>query len=157
MPEYQTVMDGVLAFFETENWPVVRLPNEDALRADFQGLNGRWSCFVQAQENHRRFALFSICPINVPENKRMEIAEYLTRVNQGLLIGNFDLDFADGQIRYKTGEFVEVGGPSYEVVKQLAMTNTLMMDEYLPGIMAVIYGSQSPEQALGSIRELLSA
>ena len=34
------------------------------------------------------------------EIKRQDIAEYLTRANYGMVMGNFEMDYSDGEIRY---------------------------------------------------------
>jgi hypothetical protein len=41
--------------------------------------------------------------------------------------------------------------------KRLVYTNVLMMDKYLPGIMAVIYGGVSPEQAIAQVENQLES
>jgi hypothetical protein len=65
-----------------------------------------------------------------------------------MIIGNFELDFADGEIRYKTSIDVKGDILSFELIKQLVYANVTMMDEYLPGIMSVIDNDVSPEDAI---------
>jgi hypothetical protein len=57
------------------------------------------------------------------------IAEFLTRANYGMTISNFDLDFADREIRYKTSIDVQGDFLSFELIKQLVYANVTMMDE----------------------------
>lgn len=76
------------------------------------------------------------------------MAEYLTRVNSDIVIGNFELEFGDGEIRYKTSIDVEDDRLSFALIKQLVYANVTMMDEYISGIMSVIYTGVSPEVAL---------
>jgi hypothetical protein len=117
----------------------------------FQGENGTWVCYAHAREEQKLFIFYSVCQVNAPEDKRMAVAEFLTRANYGLLIGNFELDFNDGEIRYKTSIDVEGDRPSPALVQQLVYANVLTMDRYLPGIMTVIYGSASPAEAIAEI------
>ena len=79
------------------------------------------------------------------------MAEFLTRANSGMIIGNFELDFADGEIRYKTSIDVEGDSLSSSLIKRLVYANVTMMDEYLPGIMSVIYGDVEPKDAIAQI------
>lgn len=46
--------------------------------------------------------------MNVPEDRRLALAEFLTRANYGLFIGNFEMDWQDGEVRYKTS--IDVAG-----------------------------------------------
>jgi len=68
-----------------------------------------------------------------------------------MIIGNFELDFVDGEIRYKTSIDVQGDFLSFELIKQLVYANVMMMDEYLPGIMSVIDGDVSPLDAIAQI------
>ena len=48
-----------------------------------------------------------------------EIAQFLTPANYGTLIGNFELDFKDGEIRYKTSIDVEGDRLTPALIKRL--------------------------------------
>lgn len=84
----------------------------------------------------------------MPLEQRLLMAEFLTRVNYGLKIGNFEMDFKDGEIRYKTSIAVEGDRLTSPLVRELVCHNLSIMDNYFPGIMKVIYGGMSPEDAL---------
>jgi hypothetical protein len=122
------------------------------LRIAFQGDNGKWTCYAKARVEQEQFVFYSVCPVNAPESKRLAIAEFLTRANSGMIIGNFELDFADGEIRYKTSIDVEGDSLSSALIKRVVYANVTMMDEYLPGIMSVISGDVSPEKAIRASR-----
>lgn len=87
-------------------------------------------------------------PINAPENKRLAVAEYLTRANYGLNIGNFEMDMDDGGIRYKVSSVWADLLPPVKVVEWLVDTSFVMLDRYGAGILSVIYGGVSPADAV---------
>ncbi len=145
------ILGEIIDFFTEDDWPFTKIKGEPVLRMAFQGENGKWTCYAKARVEQEQFVFYSICPINAPENKRLAVAEFLTRANSGMIIGNFELDFADGEIRYKTSIDVQGDFLSFELIKQLVYANVTMMDEYLPGIMSVIYGDVSPEDAIAQI------
>lgn len=84
------------------------------------------------------------------ENKRQAIAEFLTRANSGMIVGNFELD-ADREIRYKTSVDVKGARLSSALIEQIVYANVAMMDKYLPEIMSVIYSEVSPVEAIAQI------
>lgn len=131
----------------------IQLEGEPLLQMGFQGENGQWTCYAKARETQEQLVFYSICPVKVPEYRRMVVAEFLTRANCGMIIGNFELDFADGEIRYKTSIDVEGDRLSFPLIRQLVYANLKMMDAYLPGIMSVIYSSVLPVDAIASIEE----
>jgi Putative bacterial sensory transduction regulator len=131
----KTILQEMLNFFTEDDWNFTKLQGESVLQLPFQGTNGKWNCYAKARE----------------ENKRQAVAEFLTRANYGLMIGNFELDFNDGEIRYKTSIDIVGDNLSFALIKNLVYTNVTMMDEYLPGILFVIDGNASPKEAITKI------
>ncbi|WP_049790798.1 hypothetical protein [Trichormus azollae] len=60
---------------------------------------------------------------NALGNKKQVIAECITRANYGMIIGNFELDFNDGEIRYKTSIDAEGERLSFALIKQVVYAN----------------------------------
>jgi hypothetical protein len=140
-------------FFKEDDWPFYEVEGKSILQMAFQGENGKWTCYAKARVEQEQFVFYSVCPVNAPENKRLAVAEFLTRANSGMIIGNFELDFADGEVRYKTSIDVEGDRLSFALIQRVVYTNVTMMDEYLPGIMSVIYGDVLPEDAIAKIEK----
>lgn len=149
------ILQSFIDFFTEDDWRFERSDQKPILRLSFQGRSGHtWSCFAQSRmgENTEQAIFYSVAPIKVPEAKRMAIADFLTRANYGMVMGNFELDFSDGEIRYKTSIDLAGGSPlTMLLTKPLVYTNVLMMDKYLPGVMEVLYAEVSPEQAIRKI------
>jgi hypothetical protein len=143
--------EEIVNFFEEDGWPFVQIEGEPLLQMVFQGENGKWTCYAKARDDQEQFVFYSVCPINAPDSKRLAVAEFLTRANSGMIIGNFEMDFEDGEIRYKTSIDVEDDSLSSAVIKRLVYANVMMMDAYLPGIMSVIYGDVTPLDAIAQI------
>lgn len=68
-----------------------------------------------------------------------------------MALGNFELDFNDGEVRYKTSVDVTDTEITSNLLRPLVYTNVLMMDKYMSGLMAVVYADMSPEQAVREI------
>jgi hypothetical protein len=145
------IFEEMINFFTTDDWPFVQLPRQSALQVSFQGENGKWNCYARAREEQQQFVFYSICPVNAPAEKRLAVAEFITRANCGMMLGNFELDFNDGEISYKTSIDVEGDRLTTALIQRLVYANVMMMDEYLPGILSVIYGNVSPEEAIAQI------
>lgn len=146
--EKNSVREQMVRFFEQDGWPAVSLPGSGALQINFQGQSGNWLCYAQARDDSSQFAFYSVCPVNAPEPRRAMVTEFITRANYGLIIGNFELDLDDGEIRYKTSIDVEQTELSPALMQPLVYANVWTMDRYLPGLMAVIFGNAIPLQAI---------
>ena len=146
------MLELILNFFTKDDWHFTKIQGEPVLQTAFQGKNGKWNCYAKAREENQ-FVFYSIGPVNAPENKRRAIAEFITRANYGTIIGNFELDYDDGEIRYKTSIDVEGSNLTFDLIKQLVYTNVTMMNEYLPGILSVIEGGVEPKDAIRAIEQ----
>lgn len=145
------ILDAITRFFQEDNWPFTPLEGKTILRTGFQGGNGQWTCYAQAREEQEQFVFYSVCPVNAPEDRRPAIAEFITRSNYGMIIGNFELDFNDGEMRYKTSIDVEDDELRQPLIRHLVYANVLTMNRYLPGIMKVLYAGAAPAEAVAEI------
>jgi hypothetical protein len=147
----QNIFEVMVNFFISEDWPHAKIQGEPVLSMAFSGENGTWNCYATATVQHQQFIFYSICPTLAPENKRFSIAEFITRANSGMIIGNFELDLDTGEICYKTSIDVSEHRLNFALIKNLVYTNVTMMDKYLPGIMSVITGDILPESAIEQV------
>ncbi|MEL7037561.1 MAG: YbjN domain-containing protein [Cyanobacteria bacterium J06592_8] len=148
--EPTSISQIVNRFFDEEDWDYVRLEDGMTLEMAFVGDNGRWSCLAQARDEDEQFLFYSICPIATPQEMRSQMAEFLTKANCGLILGNFELDYSDGEISYKTSIDVEGDRLTSALIESLVYTNVTMMDRYLPSITAVLNG-MSPDNAIALV------
>src|SRR3972149_5772185 len=106
------IFNALVAFFEEDDWNFTWMDEMPVLSMPFTGKSGKWMCYAQAREEQEQFVFYSVCPINVPKERQPAVAEFLTRANYGMIIGNFEMDYSDGEVRYKTSidvEGVELG------------------------------------------------
>ena len=94
---------------------------------------------------------YSFMPVNAPTEKMTEVAEFVTRTNRGMRIGNFELDFDDGEIRYKTSIDVEGGELTAKMIDNLLRANLSTINRYFAGVMELIYGNQPPAEIIKRI------
>jgi len=117
----------------------------------FRGENGNWTCMAVAIEEHEQLLYYSVCPVTVPEDRRSAIGEFLHRANYGLHIGNFEIDFNDGEIRFKTSIDVEGAEINAALIRNIIYMNCMMMDRYLPGVLAILHGGSTPQEAIKTV------
>ncbi|AFZ24527.1 protein of unknown function (DUF1790) [Cylindrospermum stagnale PCC 7417] len=147
----QNIFAAMVDFFKIDDWTCIKIEGEAALQMAFSGKNGVCNCYAKAKEIEQQFVFYSICPVIAPKSKHQAIAEFIARANHDMIIGNFELDFNSGEIRYKTSINVEDGKLSFNCIKILVYTNVKMMDKYLAGILSVINDNVSPMSAIKQI------
>jgi hypothetical protein len=134
------IFEEMSAFFAQDDWKTTKVPDKPVLRMSFAGDDGAWICFAQARESQQQMVFYSVAPLKVPEDRRAVMAEFLHRANYGMIIGNFEIDFSDGEVRYKTSIDVEGGTLFFPLIKAVVYQNVLTMDRYLKGVTAVALG-----------------
>jgi hypothetical protein len=79
------------------------------------------------------------------------VAEYIARANYGMRIGNFDLDYKGAKVNFRTSINFK-GVPLVEQMIDNAISPALVAyDEFFPGLIEVIAGSETPERAISLI------
>lgn len=152
-PQLTPIMDSIRSFFDADDWTYEEIEGRNILRLRFSGETANWTCYAQVREEQERFMFYSTLETKAPEEKRLAVAEFLTRANYGLLIGNFELDFSDGEIRFKTSVDMEDNTFTPKFIQNMVYMNVLMMEKYLPGLMSVIYANVSPVDAISQIED----
>jgi hypothetical protein len=135
------------SFLESDGWHPQEIEGH-LLKMGFSGANSQVACFAQIRVDKQQFLFYVMSPVNVPEDRRARAAEFLTRANWGLRIGNFEMDYSDGQVRYKSSvdfEGFPLEGP---MIRNAIYPAVQTMDRYLPGLMTMIYGDAEPADAI---------
>lgn len=145
----RVIFDVVAGWFREDDWKFESDEERLLVRTGINGENGKFRMY--AHVHNENLVVHSISPTEVPESKRDLICEYLTRANYGMVIGNFEMDWSDGEVRYKTSFKLKDGLVAPWMVNHLVYVNCAMMDKYYPGMMSVLYGDVSPEEAVRQV------
>jgi hypothetical protein len=143
--------EALAAFLEADGWHPQRLDDKYIYRVGFMGKNGQFTCYAQVRPDLEQFLFYAMAPVKAPEADRPAVAEFITRANYGLRIGNFELDFRDGEVRYKSSLDFEGETLSHAWLEHAIYPAVQTMDRYLPGLMNVLYGGVPPDKAVTEI------
>ena len=146
MSHREDLFNAVNLYLNSQNWKYS--PDATRFRFDYSmGIGGKLnSCRMIIVAEDTGIVFLAVCPINATEDSRASVAEYLTRANYGLKSGNFEMDFKDGEIRYKNYMRCVESVPSQ---KEIEFTNDicfLMFEKYGDGLIKNIMGFGDPER-----------
>lgn len=119
---------------------------DGAHRAKVQGDHGVWTLVATEREDVHQVVFWSVLPARVAEERRVAMAELITRINAGMHIGCFELDFSDGEVRFRTSAPMPVWNDA--AVEQLLWLNIEMTDRYFLAILEIAYSTATAEEAL---------
>jgi hypothetical protein len=144
---FSTLID----YMEEEEWKYEILEGETIIRFHFKGRAGRLLCYGEVDEEKCWVIFYSYMPVNSTPEKMTAVAEFLSRANRGMRIGNFELDYDDGEVRYKTSIDVEGGELTNKMIDNLLRANLTTIDRYFAGLMELIYGEKSAAEIIKRI------
>jgi hypothetical protein len=146
-----SILETVAQFFVAENWPAQQVKGRPVLEMSARTATMCWGCFAEAREETSELLFYSVAPFGTPADKLTDVAELLTRINYGLPYGNYEMDWHDGEIRFKTSIDVEGDELSAALLRQVVYRNVHQMGRFMPGIKALIEEDLSVEEVLKKI------
>jgi hypothetical protein len=102
---------------------------------------------VFESDDWRRLLTFSTYPVMVPEHRRSAVVEALTRINYQLVYGNFEMDLADGEVRFRTVVEAEKDLDD-SMIERVLNANLNAVDRYFAALMTITYGNASPDTVI---------
>lgn len=137
-------------FLEQEGWHPRQLGDAPIYQMSFAGEHGPITCYAQVRVEEEILLCYAVAPAQVEEAARPAVAEFIARANYGLWIGNFEMDWDDGEVRYKSSLDFEGVALTPELIRNAFFPAVQMMVCYLPGLVSVL-GGRSPAEALAQV------
>ena len=95
--------------------------------------------------------VYGLCPVSAESSDTemmAQTAEFICRANYGLINGGLELDFRDGEIRYRCYIDCEGGLPAPQAVENSVYCAAAMYERYADGIADIIFGGSSAKAAI---------
>jgi hypothetical protein len=110
-----------------------------------------YSLLIVVDDRARTIVCYGTLPVRADHARRAAVAEAVVRINQSLRIGSFDLDFDDGEIRYRTGCDVEGGTLTEHMVMTMVGNVCGSIERFAHALMQVLFGQTSAEEAVHQV------
>lgn len=136
---YEILKDNGWEFdFDTKN---------EIIKLEIRGVNANFRSFLLVDEEQESLLCNTHINQKIPHAKRLEVCDFMSRVNYELANGNFEMDMDNGEIRYRTFLDLADAEPSKEQILNIVWNGVLGFDTYYPGLMRLVYGNCSAEDA----------
>lgn len=141
------VLDAVKAYLESVPYRFTETPTMISLNLTAD--NGTFTVNLTSNEEWGWLTCYVIGPTKVPVNARPTVAEYLHRVNYRVTVGDFEFNYDDGSYLFKTNCLAGQGlGPTSGGINSAIHLGLTSMDQWHPGVMAILYAGLSAGAAL---------
>lgn len=150
------IADDLRNFIESNEYEYVDVGN-GCFRLRFSAKNSDYNMFAQAADEPGHVTAFTYCPVKMPEDRRMQVADYINRVNYGLVLGCLEMDPADGEVRSRSSAAVGPEEPGPTVLGPLFDSSFYLIENWLPGLLRVAFGSEDPATAYQVLLDALNS
>ncbi|MGB1250918.1 MAG: YbjN domain-containing protein [Candidatus Promineifilaceae bacterium] len=138
-------------FLEVDQWYPTRPSDDLHYQMTYAGNYGQYMCHAYVHREYEQFIFYAVMPETVPESIRKEISYFLTMANYGIRIGNFEMDFKDGVVRFKTSIDFEGVIVNASLLKNTTYPAVNLIDQYYPGFIYIINDGWSAEKAIAFV------
>lgn len=149
------MFDKIILFFKSQDWQYHIVGGESTAIFTINGKNGSFRCLADVQEDNKVFIFYSICNFNCPQEQLQVIAELITKLNYNRIFGNFELDYSDGEVRYKTSAYYSTSILEDEVIENVIMNNVVSMDTALKGLLTAMLSKVEVDRIVAEIEKIL--
>jgi hypothetical protein len=144
-------MESITAFLNNEEIGFEEHTGDGIIRFNFTGDQANWMVTICNFDDSRQIVVLSVVSSLVPVDRRPEMKEFISEVNFGLLVGNFEMDPKEGEVRFRTGTDVDDMVVDQTLVRNLIYGNVSSMDIYISAINKVIHGNMSHKDAIAMV------
>jgi hypothetical protein len=114
----------------------------------------QYPCLLDIVDSENRFIFFTFFPVYIPENIRIPMAKLLMRINYDIFLGSFEMDFIDGEMRFKTSIIYENVQLTEKMLEHLIKGNISTLDSYFQVLNEFIFGRLTLEDSIKQLSHL---
>ncbi|MGL4597122.1 MAG: hypothetical protein ACRCYO_06330 [Bacteroidia bacterium] len=101
------MLDRLVRYFNLKGWLFSLLKGKTTFVIPMDNGETKFDVVIDVVLNDARITCFSIFNQVIAPANRNNIAEFITRVNYGSAFGSWEMDYKDGELRFKTALFAE--------------------------------------------------
>ncbi len=155
-PPFSPLFEAVKAVFAAEGWDYHQIPGREVIQAGFEAHHTRVNLHVQAFPELNAVSVVSESPLATPDPAQRErLAELVMRTNQGLTVGNFEMDWDAGRVVFRVSNLFSSPSADAEILRGLVHTTILEMDRVSP-LVVLIMQATGPTLAGLDLVELMN-
>jgi hypothetical protein len=141
---------SIKAYLDEKGWMFNFNDKTCTFEAPQQREHFKESLYFRIVEDREEFLSYIIPELAIPKEFHREVVEYVTRINCGTRIGNFEFDYRDGKVLFKSSVSFKGDRLSPALVRAAVDPALIAWQNYLPGVIEVVAGV-SPERAITKI------
>lgn len=153
----EKIIQLIKDFFNKESWQYDYFEDKNEFRSGIRmdDIIGNLRMRIRIQSDS--YTVYLIFSNLIDNDHRAAIAEYLHRANYGLRNGNFEFDYNDGEIRYKSFVDCKNSTPSPSIVADSILIPIFMFDLYGKNLVRLLLDEKTPKELIEEVEHNLHA
>ena len=145
------LIDVAIAAVEARGWSYQRDGDASAIAYPVRGARATYEGVVATTEEARFLTVYCAFAPRVPEARRPAMLEAIARANFGLHTGCFEMDFGDGELRFRDGLIARGTEMPPRMMRDLINFGIFICDRYHDALMGVAFGDVEPAAAIAAV------
>jgi hypothetical protein len=130
-----------------------QIVSEDSVGGRIRTDKAAYELFINVDEPRECVFCYLVFPTRAPEHRRQSVAELIARANWRLALGSIDLDFGDGDVRFRCAVDVEDGVLTPTMVQNIVSAGVWALDTYHDALVRVMIAGEEPGAAFATVAE----
>lgn len=140
---------GIISFLEEHKYHYNAHEGEERVNLTLAGRHADYRVILRVTHGGDFFQIYIHYPFRVRDKvQRASAAELICRANYGMLVGSFEIDMGDGEIRFHVAHLIHGLPLGAETVERLLFTAIGSLDRYFPAFMQHLHAGHTPEDAV---------
>jgi len=109
--------------------------------------SGNSDVYLRLNKKIELVEIYAYSPIKIPENRRPEVSKFFDFADSISYLGNFQLNHAEGDLRYKTYFLVGENSIDTRVITDNFFEALRQLDRFLPSVLKITFGGIDANRA----------
>ena len=144
----KNIIEAIKSFFDNNEWKYSYDEDRAIFSAGMDMGSAIGNVALKILVGNTRYNVYAILNNKVEPRFFPQVAEYLHRANYCLLNGNFEIDYDDGEIRYKTYVNFKNTTISEEIIRDSILVPFFMFDKYGKNLLKLMVDTGDPYQLI---------
>ena len=147
------MLENITAYLDKDGVRYTSNTDDNIIRFSSRMSNAIFECSAQWKKSLSALVVYTIFAPIIPFNKRWFMGEIINRINDGLLMGNYEISYKDGIIRFKTSVDLEEVTFQENIVRNLFDATLQISDSYFPLLIEALSTELTPEELYNKFEE----
>lgn len=147
----EATLDRIRDWLRANDWRFDDVAESNCIRTGVQGKHARFRLVLGVRGEGPCFLVFALYDFTVPPTRLAPCADLLNRINFVSLVGCFEMDPEDGELRYRVTIPMEEAELSEGQIERAIVVSASMVDRWYPSFMALLHGGLPPPDAFAAV------